>query len=48
MKVSLADSGLLQVSFLRSNLSFRVEPKSYSMTEDGQPAHMEQLGNYIR
>ncbi|KAK9840154.1 hypothetical protein WJX74_004247 [Apatococcus lobatus] len=37
-----------KVSFLRSNLSFRVEAKSYNLTEDGQPAHMEQLVNYIR
>lgn len=48
MQVFDAESGLVQVSFLRSNLSFRVEAKSYNLTEDGQPAHMEQLVSYIR
>ncbi|KAK9859852.1 hypothetical protein WJX84_001189 [Apatococcus fuscideae] len=37
-----------KVSFLRKNLTFRVEPKSYDLTEEGQPAHMERLVDYIR
>ena len=42
------DPVYLQVSFLRKNLTFRVEPKSYDLTEEGQPAHMERLVDYIR
>ncbi len=38
----------VQVSFLRPNLTFRVEPKSYNMTDDGHPEHMVQLVNYVR